>query len=96
MTTADLLKENRKAILEIAARHGAYDVRIFGSVARGEASGDSDIDILVKVGPHPSPWFPAGLKIALEELLRCRVDIVVEDALYWLLRRRILKEAVPL
>ena len=90
------LKEKREEILRIAAQHGAINVRVFGSVARGEAGGDSDVDFLVKVGPNPSPWFPAGLIIDLEELLGCKVDVVTEDGIYWLLRRRILKEAVPL
>jgi hypothetical protein len=91
-----LLRERREEILDRARRHGARNVRVFGSVVRGEANEDSDIDFLVDAGEKTSPWFPAGLIDELETLLGRRVDIVTEDSLYWLLRRRILKEAKPL
>jgi predicted nucleotidyltransferase len=71
-------------------------VRIFGSVARGEATADSDIDLLVEVGERTTPWFPAGLVEELESLLGRPVDVVTENSLHWLLRRRILKEATSL
>jgi uncharacterized protein len=96
MTTTDILRAKREEILRIAARHGARDVRVFGSVARGEATADSDIDLLVSTGAETSPWFPAALVAELERLLGRKVDIVTEDGLYWLLRRRILQEARPL
>lgn len=96
MIIKTLLKQKREEILNIAARHGARNVRLFGSFARGEATEGSDIDLLVQVGPDASPWFPAGLILDLEELLGLKVDIVTEESIYWLLRRRILKEAVPL
>ena len=96
MKISDLLRQKRDAILEIAAEHGAYDVRVFGSVARGEETEESDVDFLVKVTANPSPWFPAGLQLALEDLLGRKVDVVIEEGIYWLLRRKILKEAVPL
>jgi len=91
-----LLREHREEILDCAHRHGARNLRVFGSAARGEANDDSDIDLLVDVGEKTSPWFPAGLIDELQALLGCRVDVVTEDSLYWLLRRRILKEAKPL
>ena len=96
MNVSTLLKEKREDILRIAREHGAYDVRVFGSVARGEAHDASDIDLLVKVGAHRSPWFPVGLIQDLEELLGRKIDVVTEDSIYWLLRRRILKEAKSL
>ena len=96
MTTTDLIQAKRDEILRIAERHGARDVRVFGSVARGEASETSDIDLLVSTTENTSPWFPAGLVGDLERLLGRRVDVVTEDGLYWLLRRRILQEARPL
>ena len=61
MTPMELLQQKRDAVLQIAARHGAYNIRIFGSVARGEAGPDSDIDLLINRGPITSSWFPAGL-----------------------------------
>ncbi|MBI5966470.1 MAG: nucleotidyltransferase family protein [Deltaproteobacteria bacterium] len=96
MGISRFLRERRDDILRIAAKHGVYSIRIFGSAARGEEAIDSDLDFLVTVGPNPSPWFPAGLVVELEELLGRKVDVVTEDSVYWLLRRRILKEAVPL
>jgi len=96
MSIGKPLSEKREQILEIAARHGARNVRVFGSVARGEASPDSDVDLLVDVGPTHSRWFPAGLVLDLEELLDREVDVVTEDALHWYIRDRVLEEAVPL
>ncbi len=96
MDANELLKEKREAILETAAKHGARNVRVFGSVARGEADEQSDIDLLVDTMEQTSPWFPVGLIQDLEDLLGRKVDIVTEGGIYWLLRRRILKEAKPL
>jgi len=96
MTTTDLLQAKREEIIRIAERHGARDVRVFGSVARGEANEHSDIDLLVSTAEHTSPWFPAALVGELEGVLGRKVDVVTEEGLYWLLRRRILQEARPL
>jgi len=96
MNSLESLRARRDDILRIAIRHGAQNVRVFGSVARGEATEDSDVDFLVSTSESPSPWFPAGLVVDLEDLLGCRVQVVSEDGLYWLLRRRILGEAIPL
>ena len=76
-----LLTDKREDVLRIAAKHGAYNVRIFGSVARGEGTPDSDIDLLIEKGPTMTPWFPAGLVLELEESLGRRVDVVTEKAL---------------
>ena len=91
-----LLREKRDDIRAIASRHGAYNVRIFGSVARGEAGPDSDIDFLIDAGPDTSSWFPAGLILDLQEVLGKRVEIVTEKALNSHIRDRVLAEAVPL
>ena len=96
MGTPELLRAKRDEILRIAERHGAGDVRVFGSVARGEAGPQSDIDLLVRAQERTSPWFPAGLILDLQELLGRRVDVVTEGALHPYLRQRILAEAVPL
>jgi hypothetical protein len=96
MNSLETLRARRDDILRIAMRHGAQNVRVFGSVARGEAAEDSDVDLLVSTGDSTSPWFPAGLVVDLEDLLGCRVQVVTKDGLYWLLRRRILGEAIPL
>jgi predicted nucleotidyltransferase len=96
MALEELLKEKREAILRMAATRGAYNVRLFGSAARGETREDSDIDFLVEFEPGRSLLDHAALVLDLEELLGRKVDIVTEKGLYWLLRRRILKEARPL
>jgi predicted nucleotidyltransferase len=96
MSIGELLKEKREEILQIAAKHGAYNVRIFGSVARGEDGPDSDVDLLLDVGSNHSSWFPAGLIIDLEDLLGRKVDVAEADNLHSCIRNRILKEAVPL
>jgi len=85
----------RDEILRIAERHDAQNVRVFGSAARGDATDESDIDLLVPTTEHTSPWFSAGLTLELQDLLGRRVDVVTEDGLYWLLRQRILQEARP-
>ena len=96
LSIKDLLLSKREEILRIAARHGARNIRIFGSVARGEAGENSDIDLLVELEQGRSLLDQAGLMVELEELLGRKVDVVTEQGLYWLLRRRILKEARPL
>jgi predicted nucleotidyltransferase len=92
----ELLREKREAILAIAARHGATNVRVFGSVARGEAGADSDIDFLVDLEPGRSLLDHAALLVDLQELLGCDVDVVEPPALHWYVKERVLREAVPL
>ena len=96
MGIEEILGERRGDILQIAARHGARNVRVFGSVARGEAGADSDLDLLVDAGPERSAFFPAGLVADLEECLGRRVDVLTEGALHWYIRDQVLREAVPL
>ena len=96
MTIDQLLREKREEIGRIAAKHGARNVRIFGSIARGEARDNSDLDLLVDTGPITSSWFPAGLVLDLEEVLGCKVEVVTEKGLHPDLRDRVLHEAVPL
>lgn len=95
MSIKQELQAHRKEILSIGAKHGATNMRLFGSVAKDEAKPESDIDLLVEVGPKTSAWFPAGLVLELEELLGRKVDVVTENALHWYIRDRILKEAQP-
>lgn len=91
-----LLKEKRGEILSIAARHGARNLRVFGSVARGEATQESDIDFLVELEPGRSLMDHAALILELEEILGCKVDIVTERGLRPRIRDRVLRDAVPL
>lgn len=96
MTTKQLLIEKKDEIKQIAVKHGANNVRMFGSVARGEDTAQSDIDLLVDVGSATSSWFPAGLISDLEDLLGKRVEVVTEKALYKGIRATVLSEAKPL
>ena len=89
------LKEKREDILRIAAKHGAHDVRIFGSVARGEADAESDIDFLVRFEPGVSLLNHAALVRELEDLLGCKVEVASERGLRPRVRERVLQEAVP-
>ena len=91
-----LIQEKRQEILKIAARHGAYNVRIFGSVARGEEDEASDVDILVELEPNRSLLDLGGFLVDLEDLLACKVDVVTERGLESRIRDRVLQEAVPL
>ena len=96
MLLEEVLATYKPEILRIAATHGARNIRVFGSVARGEAGDESDIDFLVDMEPGRSLFDLGDLKLDLEELLGRRVDVVTESSLYWLLRRRILRESIPL
>ncbi|KAM3090314.1 nucleotidyltransferase family protein [Phormidesmis sp. 146-35] len=96
MGIEELLAGKREEILAIAAQHGAYNIRVFGSVARGEARDDSDVDFLVEVGSDRSSWFPVGLIQDLEDLLGRKVDVATEKGLKDRIRERVLSEAVSL
>jgi predicted nucleotidyltransferase len=96
MDVNELLKERREAILQIAARHGARNVRVFGSVARGEADEESDIDFLVEMEPGRSLMDLGGLLLDLQKLLGQNVDVVTERGLKPRIRERVLNEAVAL
>jgi len=91
-----LLNDKREEILRLAALHGARNVRIFGSVARGEAGPDSDVDVLVEFEKGRSLFDHAGLLLDLEAILGCKVDVVSERGLRERIRDRVLREAVPL
>lgn len=96
MTITELLKTRRDEILAIAERHGASNVRIFGSVARGEAGPDSDVDLLVDLERGRTLIDHGQLQVDLEGLLGRKVDVVTERGLLSHLRARVLEEAVPL
>lgn len=96
MAIEEMLRERRDEIQRIAAEHGVTRLRVIGSVARGEARPDSDLDLLIEVGSATSSWFPAGLIMDLEQLLGCRVDVVTERALNPALRETVLRNARPL
>jgi predicted nucleotidyltransferase len=96
MDTDTLLQARREEILSLAVQHGARNVRVFGSVARGAADERSDVDFLVDMEPGRSLFDMGGLLVDLEALLQRPVDIVTERGLKQRIREQVLREAVPL
>jgi len=96
MTVTEALQEHREEILDLATRHGATDVRVFGSAARGDADERSDIDFLVRMMPGRSLFDLGALLMDLQDLLGCRVDVVTERGLRPRIREHVLRDAVPL
>ena len=90
----DAVRDKREEILRIVASHGARNARVFGSLARGEAGPDSDVDILVSLDPGRSLLDLVAIKQDLEDLLGCEVDVVTEAAISPYIRDRVLSEAV--
>lgn len=96
MKSNELLRSKRQEILRVATKHGARNVRVFGSVARGEADAKSDIDLLIDLEPGRGLLDHAALWLELEQLLGRKVDVVTARGLRDRIRERVLAEAVPL
>lgn len=96
MKLDDLIKSYRQEILTIAAQYGAYNIRIFGSVARNEADSNSDVDFLVDLEPGRSLLDLGGFLMDLQNLLGCPVDVVTEKGLKKRIREQVLTEAISL
>ncbi|WP_218082280.1 nucleotidyltransferase family protein [Anthocerotibacter panamensis] len=97
MALLDTLREQRSQILQVAARHGAFNVRVFGSVVRGEETAESDIDFLIDYDKdQTTAWFPGGLLMDLQDLLGRKVDILTDQGISPRIREKVLSEAQPL
>jgi hypothetical protein len=96
MGTDSRIRQHRDEILRVATLHGAGNVMLFGSVARGENTSESDVDLLVDVTGDTTPWFPGSLAADLERLLGQRVQVVIRRSLSPLIRDAVMREAVPL
>ena len=96
LMTRQNLREKRQVIMEIARRYGASDIRIIGSVARGEATEQSDLDLIVRFAPGRSLLDHGGLVMDLRELLGMRVDVIDEEAMRPRFRENVMAEAIPL
>lgn len=90
LQTIDRLQSQREEIIAIAAKHGASNIRVFGSVARGEATNTSDLDLLIDLEPEQSLFNLIALKQELEEALGCQVDLAEPHSLHQLVRERVL------
>jgi len=96
MTLDELRKEKREEILRLAARYGARRIRVFGSLARGDADERSDVDFLVDLEPGRSLFDLGGFLMALQDLLEAPVDVVTEKGLRPRIRQAVLSGAVEL
>ncbi|MCE7947948.1 MAG: DNA polymerase subunit beta [Chloroflexi bacterium CFX4] len=95
--SSEIVGERRAQLLALAAKHGAYNVRVFGSVARGEANVNSDLDLLVEWDlTRISAWGGAGFDLEAAKLLARRVDVVTLEDLHPLMREHVLREAIAL
>jgi predicted nucleotidyltransferase len=90
------LREKRDQILAIARQHGARNVRVFGSIARGEGKRDSDLDVLLELEPGRSLLDIVAIKQDLEDLLNTKVDVLTEAAVSPYIRNQILRQAISL
>jgi uncharacterized protein len=91
-----MLEKKREAILEIARKYGAHDVRIFGSVARGDATEESDLDLIVRFDEGRTLFDHGGLVMDLRDLLGVKVDVVSEGGIRGRWRDYLMNEALPL
>jgi uncharacterized protein len=91
-----IIESHREELIALARRRGVTGVRVFGSMSRSDANDDSDVDLLVNLGPGTSALALGGLLMDAEELLGRRVDVVTEAALHPAIRDRVLADAVPL
>ncbi|MCY4012103.1 MAG: nucleotidyltransferase family protein [Gammaproteobacteria bacterium] len=91
-----LIEQHRDEILALAERHGVRDVRVFGSMARGDADDLSDVDLLVSLPPERTGLALGGLLMDVQDLLRRRVDVVTEASLHPAFRNQVLDEAQAL
>jgi hypothetical protein len=96
LLTRQTLQEKREAILEIARRYGAHDVRIFGSVARGDNTSDSDLDLIVRFDKGRTLLDHGGLLMDLRDLLGMKVDVIDEEGMRPRFRDEVMREAIPL
>ncbi len=96
MGTAEIIQDKKEQILALAARYGASNLRVFGSVANGTADENSDVDILVDLEKGRSLFDLGGLLMDLQQLLNRKVDVVTENGLHWYIKERVLREAKPI
>ncbi len=89
------IQQHRQEILSLAQKHGVTSIKVFGSVARGEANEKSDVDFLIEMEKDRSLLDIGGLVMDLQDLLHRTVDVVEPNGLHYLIRDEVLKEAIP-
>ena len=94
--TLESLRERRDEILSLAEKYGVYDIRVFGSLLHGDATPESDVDLLIKMEDGRSLFDLGGFVYDMTELLGRRVDVAEDTTVHWLIRDKVLEEAVPL
>lgn len=96
MQSAEIIRDKKKQILAIAAKHGASNVRIFGSAVNGTADPNGDIDFLIDLERNRCLFDLGGLIVDLQQLFERNVNVVTENSLHWYIKDRILREARPI
>jgi len=96
MGIPEIIQDRKEQILSLAAKYGASNVRVFGSVANGTADENSDIDFLVDLEKDRSLFDLGGLLMDLQELFNRKVDVVTENGLHWYIKERIISEVKPI
>ena len=96
MVPQETIRQHRDAILAIARRYGASDIRVFGSVARGDTTESSDLDLIVRFEPDRSLFDHGGLLMDLQDLLGVKVDVFSEGGMRERFSDHVMREAVPL
>ncbi|HOC70682.1 MAG TPA: nucleotidyltransferase family protein [Candidatus Hydrogenedentes bacterium] len=96
MVDRETIQAKRREILEIARRYGAHDMRIFGSVARGDQTENSDLDLVVRFDPGRTLFDQGGFLMELQDLLGIKVDVISERGMRARFREHVMKEAIPL
>jgi predicted nucleotidyltransferase len=96
MGIPEIIADKKEQILALAAKYGALNLRVFGSVANGTADKNSDIDFLVDLEKGRSLFDLGGLLMDLQQLLNRKVDVVTENGLHWYIKERVLSEATPI
>ena len=96
MALLENLREQRSQILQIAARHGAFNIRVFGSVVRGEETAEGDIDFLIDYDKNQTTaWYPGGLLMDLQDLLGRKVDVLTEPGISPRIREKFYQKRNP-
>ncbi|MBI4357112.1 MAG: nucleotidyltransferase family protein [Gammaproteobacteria bacterium] len=91
-----IIEANREVILELAKKHGAHHVRVYGSMAKNEETENSDLDLIVEFDDDRTLFDWIDLTCELEDRIKKKVDITTDQTIHWYIRDKVIKEAIPL